>query len=50
MNGYPDDIRRFDHDPRSPFYKEWRCKQCGEPEGNGCDDDYCAEDDEEEEP
>ena len=30
MSNYPDDIRRYDSDPRSPFYKEREC-QCGDP-------------------
>ena len=25
MSNYPDDIRRYDNDPRSPFYEEPDC-------------------------
>ena len=30
MSNYPDDIRQYDHDPRSPFYvaPNVECKQC----------------------
>jgi hypothetical protein len=30
-SNYPDDIRRFDNDPRSPFYVEpiINCRECG---------------------
>jgi hypothetical protein len=30
-DNYPDDIRNYDHDPRSPFYKPKpiECKGCG---------------------
>lgn len=42
MSNYPDDIRRFDHDPRSPFYIEWRCPVCNAYEGETeCTTDYC---------
>lgn len=31
MNNYPDDIRSYDSDPRSPFYIEPpTCDECGE--------------------
>ena len=31
MSNYPDDIRMYDHDPRSPFYEEPpTCEVCGE--------------------
>lgn len=30
MDNYPDDIRQYDHDPRSPFYNPPRCPHCGE--------------------
>ena len=30
MNNYPDDIRSYDSDPRSPFYVEPpTCDECG---------------------
>ena len=30
MSNYPDDIRKYDNDPRSPFYVETytHCEQC----------------------
>ena len=40
--GYPDDIRQYDHDPRSPFYNdptetaEFEAKQREMWERNGC--------------
>lgn len=32
MSNYPDDIRNYDSDPRSPFYIEppKQCKNCGD--------------------
>ena len=32
MDNYPDDIRQYDSDPRSPFYEEpWpQCEMCEE--------------------
>lgn len=43
---YPDDIRSYDHDPRSPFYQEWRCPTCGSVEGDTkCTNDWCDEED-----
>ena len=27
---YPDDIRNYDNDPRSPFYDTPTCIECGE--------------------
>ena len=31
MNNYPDDIRQYDNDPRSPFYNsDHECDECGE--------------------
>lgn len=30
MSNYPDDIRNYDHDPRSPFYAPPCCSECGE--------------------
>lgn len=30
LDNYPDDIRSYDHDPRSPFYQEGpECDECG---------------------
>ena len=29
-DNYPDDIRCYDHDPRSPFYDPPTCSHCGE--------------------
>lgn len=30
MSNYPDDIRSYDNDPRSPFYDDrQRCEECG---------------------
>lgn len=30
MSNYPDDIRQYDDDPRSPFHdREWICEHCG---------------------
>jgi hypothetical protein len=30
-NNYPDDIRNYDDDPRSPFYEDGpECQECGE--------------------
>lgn len=30
-DNYPDDIRNYDHDPRSPFYESGpECDECGE--------------------
>ena len=31
MSNYPDDIRNYDYDPRSPFYEEPVCGYCGKP-------------------
>lgn len=44
MDNYPDDIRMYDHDPRSPFYKEpdWECPACGQM--NKADADHCHND------
>ena len=28
-DNYPDDIRLYDRDPRSPFYEEPECPECG---------------------
>ena len=42
IDNYPDDIRMYDDDPRSPFYEEPEpCKVCGEiPDKRGdCDCD-----------
>lgn len=39
MSNYPDDIRNYDHDPRSPFYVEPRCSVCEQTEV----DCLCAE-------
>lgn len=44
MNNYPDDIRNYDHDPRSPFYEEPFCEDCELP-GEDC---QCYNRDEEE--
>lgn len=30
MDNYPDDIRQYDDDPRSPFYTHPECPHCGE--------------------
>ena len=30
MSNYPDDIRNYDYDPRSPFYEEPVCSVCEE--------------------
>ena len=30
MDNYPDDIRQYDDDPRSPFYICPTCPHCGE--------------------
>jgi hypothetical protein len=42
MDNYPDDIRKYDSDPRSPFYVEpiIRCKVCDSvvEEGEGAED------------
>jgi|18_taG_2_1085343.scaffolds.fasta_scaffold05648_3 transposase len=27
---YPDDVRQYDNDPRSPFYSPLLCPYCGE--------------------
>ena len=35
MNNYPDDVRQYDNDPRSPFFEAPPCKVCGQ------DFDYC---------
>ncbi len=37
----PDDIRRFDNDPRSPYYEEWVCPGCGET-NTDCELDHCV--------
>ena len=29
-DNYPDDIRQYDNDPRSPFYDPPSCPHCGE--------------------
>ena len=29
-DNYPDDIRNYDHDPRSPFYEGGTCPECRE--------------------
>lgn len=31
MSNYPDDIRNYDNDPRSPYYCESECSYCKEP-------------------
>lgn len=42
MSNYPDDIRNYDHDPRSPFYEEWHCPICGGHENDvDCTPEYC---------
>lgn len=44
MNNYPDDIRQYDHDPRSPFYEEpvGYCESCGHVLEEGvCCNEYC---------
>ena len=45
---YPDDIRRYDDDPRSPFYDgERHCPECGGNENDvECEPGHCVEDDE----
>jgi len=31
MFNYPDDIRDYDNDPRSPYYRgRYKCAECGE--------------------
>jgi hypothetical protein len=42
MNNYPDDIRMYDNDPRSPFYVEPpTCEECEEELEQDIDcDDY----------
>jgi len=40
-DNYPDDIRMYDHDPRSPFYVEPGCK-CGQRAKSECNDDECG--------
>ena len=38
MDNYPDDIRQYDDDPRSPFYNQPTCFYCGE---DVHDDEVC---------
>ena len=51
MSNYPDDIRNYDHDPRSPFY-ESQFGECPECEAEFEDEDriciVCAEKENEE--
>jgi len=58
MSNYPDNIRQYDNDPRSPFYSEGpMCPECEEPlecdsqDEFGCPELYCTNclDDEDEE-
>lgn len=56
MSNYPDDIRQFDNDPRSPFYEHPICEVCHEEEPDcvcckhcklvdcDCDEDSCVGD------
>lgn len=47
-DNYPDDIRSYDNDPRSPFYEEWTCPVCGGNEIDvDCTPDQCEEDEDE---
>ena len=39
---YPEDIRQYDNDPRSPFYDAPVCPVCGE-EDCVCDTEVCEE-------
>ena len=58
MSNYPDDIRSYDSDPRSPFYNgDVLCSECGDEMGeidiklfrcNGCDITQSTEPEEEE--
>ena len=43
MSNYPDDIRDYDNDPRSPFYDKVEiCDKCGNGEDECiCDKDLC---------
>lgn len=43
MDNYPDDIRNFDNDPRSPFYVEPICRECGMEEIDCICNDRCDE-------
>ena len=43
MSNYPDDIRNYDNDPRSPFFREPECSRCGEVlEGSSVEDCECT--------
>ena len=44
-DNYPDDIRQYDDDPRSPFYNQPTCPVCGE----DLNDEVCPCQEEEEE-
>ena len=40
MSNYSDDVRSFDHDPRSPFYKDPGCDTCNDDTGLcSCEED-----------
>lgn len=44
FDNYPDDIRSYDSDPRSPFcVDEWRCEKCGEGEYDCLCCELCGE-------